>query len=69
MNGLLKVGTLFSGIGSPEFALQKLNVNFESNFACEIDDYARLSFLANHKINENNFHKDIYKQQFFAPLP
>lgn len=60
MNGLLKVGTLFSGIGSPEFALQKLNVNFESNFACEIDDYARLSFLANHKIDKNNFHKDIY---------
>ena len=30
-------------------------------FACEYDDFARQSFLANYDINEDNFHKDIYE--------
>lgn len=57
---MIKFGTLFSGIGAPEFALKKLNIPFESSFACEIDEFARKSFLANHNININKFYKDIY---------
>lgn len=59
-NNIFKLGTLFSGIGAPEFALDNLNVKYISNFACEIDDFARLSFKANHFIDDEVFYKDIY---------
>jgi DNA (cytosine-5)-methyltransferase 1 len=44
---MLKVGTDFSGIGSPELALRNLGVEHESVFACDKDKYARQTFLAN----------------------
>ncbi len=43
----LKVGTDFSGIEAPLFALKALGINFEHSFACEIDPFARKSLLAN----------------------
>jgi len=45
----MKVGTDFSGIGAPEMALKYLGIDFESEFACEIDKYARQSFEQLHK--------------------
>ena len=39
----LKVGTDFSGIGSPETALKRLNIPHENVFACDIDKYAKAS--------------------------
>ena len=54
---MLKVGTDFSGIGSPEIALKNLGVNFKSMFACDYDKYAKQSYLANH--NTENFYDDI----------
>ena len=56
---MLKVGTLFSGIGAPEQALKKLDVEYSLEFACEIDKHARLSFQANHK--PKIFYEDITK--------
>tara|TARA_R100001509_G_C4872759_1_gene217358 strand:- start:564 stop:2051 length:1488 start_codon:yes stop_codon:yes gene_type:complete len=53
----MKVGTDFSGIGSPEMALKYLNIDFESVFACEIDKYARKSFMQLH--HPKNFYNDI----------
>ena len=53
----MKVGTDFSGIGSPEMALKYLNIDFESVFACEIDKYARQSFQQLH--NPKTFYNDI----------
>lgn len=41
---MLKVGTDFSGIGSPEQALKDLGIEHEVVFSCEIDKYARLSY-------------------------
>ena len=54
----VKVGTFFSGIGSPEMAFKRLKdngviKNFESVFYCEIDKYAVKSYCAIH----NNFYK------------
>jgi len=50
MNKILKVGTDFSGIGSPEQALIELQeegvLNFKSQFMCDIDKYARKSYEA-----------------------
>ena len=37
----MKVGTFFSGIGSPEQALLNLSIKHEIEFACDIDKYAR----------------------------
>lgn len=44
----LKVGTDFSGIGSPETALKRLNIPHENVFACDIDKYAKASYLELH---------------------
>lgn len=46
---MIKIGTDCSGIGSPEQALKNLGINFETEFACEIDKYARQTYLANHE--------------------
>lgn len=45
----MKVGSDFSGIGSPEVALKNLHIEFEHVFACDVDEYAKKSFLAIHK--------------------
>ena len=42
------LATLFSGIGAPEFAAREVFDEVETIFACEIDKFARLSYLANH---------------------
>lgn len=42
---MIKVGTDFSGIGSPEAALKRLNIPHKNIFACDIDKYAKQSFL------------------------
>jgi len=55
----LRIATLFSGIGTPEIALRELGVDFSITFACEIDKYARKTYLANHNINKEHFHDDV----------
>jgi DNA (cytosine-5)-methyltransferase 1 len=42
----MKIGTDFSGIGSPEMALKLLGIEHQQVFACEIDKYARKSHRA-----------------------
>ena len=54
---MLKIGTDFSGIGSPEQALIKLGIEHKSMFACDVDKYAKKSYLANYKTE--NFYDDI----------
>lgn len=58
----MKIGTDFSGIGSPEMALKLLNIEHEQVFACEIDKYARKSFEAIHG-KPKTFYKDITKRE------
>jgi len=60
-NNIIKVGTDFSGIGSPEQALTNLGINYESVFACEIDKFARQSYSAIHK-KPKTFYTDITKR-------
>ena len=56
---MLKIGTLFSGIGTPEQSLKYLNIEHETVFACEIDKYARTTYLANNE-TPNTFYDDVY---------
>jgi DNA (cytosine-5)-methyltransferase 1 len=46
---MIKVGTDFSGVGSPETALKRLGIAHKVEFACDIDKYARTSYQALHK--------------------
>ena len=43
----IKIGTFFSGIGSPEQAMINLGVDHDVKFACEIDKFARETYLKN----------------------
>lgn len=45
----ISLATLFSGIGAPEFAAREVFDEVETVFACEIDKFARQSYLANHE--------------------
>ena len=56
-NNVIRVGTFFSGIGSPEKALERLKRekvidNYELKFFSEIDKYAVKSYCAIHNIDE-----------------
>jgi DNA (cytosine-5)-methyltransferase 1 len=44
---MIKVATVCTGIGSPEQALKELNIPHEIIFGCEIDRFARQTYLAN----------------------
>lgn len=57
---MITIGTDFSGIGSPEQALIKMGIEHQSMFACDVDKYAKQSYLANHKTE--NFYDDITKR-------
>lgn len=46
---MLKIGTDFSGIGSPEVALKNLGIEIEHIFACDIDKYSKQSYCEIHK--------------------
>ena len=53
----MKIGTLFSGIGAPEFALKSLKIPYSVEFACDNDPYVRQAYLKNHKCKK--FYDDI----------
>ena len=57
----LKIGTLFTGIGSFEHALDIQKRDNEIMFACDIDKYVKTSYFANYKISEDRWHTDINK--------
>jgi DNA (cytosine-5)-methyltransferase 1 len=44
---MLKVATVCTGIGSPEQAIKELGIPHEIVFGCEIDKYAKQTYLAN----------------------
>ena len=57
----LKIGTLFSGIGSFEHALNRLNIEHEIVFAGDICKYVKQSYFNNYTIKEEDWHDDITK--------
>ena len=56
---MIRVATLFSGVGTPEQSLKHLKVEHETVFACEIDKYARITYLANNQ-EPKTFYDDVY---------
>lgn len=55
----IRIGTLFSGIGAVEHALERLGLNHEIVFAGDIDPFVKKSYFANHEIPEKNWHDDV----------
>jgi len=58
---ILKVGTLFSGIGAFEHALDRLSIKHKIVFACDIDSYVKKSYFENYKIQEDDWYDDVLK--------
>lgn len=61
----IKIATVCSGIGSPEQALKNMGIDHEISFACEIDNYARTTYLAN--FNPNEMYSDMTKEEWDQP--
>jgi DNA (cytosine-5)-methyltransferase 1 len=61
----MKIATVCSGIGSPEQALKELNITHEIAFACEIDKYARQTYLAN--FTPNQMYTDLTAEEWDKP--
>lgn len=61
MNDTLRVGTLFSGIGAPETALNIFDMKYNFEWFCEIDKYAVVSYGAIHSKHKAKNQGDITK--------
>lgn len=59
---MLKVATVCSGIGSPEVAIRNLGIKHEIVFGCEINKYARQTYLAN--FNPSMMLEDMTKEDW-----
>ena len=57
---VVRIGTLFSGIGAAEHALKRLKVKSEIVFAGDIDPHVKKSYFANYKITEDRWHDDVH---------
>lgn len=58
-NATIRLGTMFSGIGAIEYALQRLNLNTNIKFASDIDKFVKESYFANHDIKNECWHDDV----------
>lgn len=59
-NAVIRIGTMFSGIGAIEFALKRLNLRTDIKFACDNDPFVKKSYFANYNINEDNWYNDVH---------
>lgn len=58
-NATIKIGTMFSGIGAIEYALKRLNLTSEIQFASDIDNFVKQSYFANYEIGAENWYNDV----------
>lgn len=58
----IKVGSDFSGVGAFDQALKRLGINYETVFACDMDKYARQTFI--HNYGEPKYYpKNVYDRE------
>ena len=58
----MKIGSDFSGVGAFEQALMRLGVGYETVFACDIDKYARQTYIENYG-EPVYFPHDVYERE------
>ena len=56
---IIRLGSTFSGIGSIENALKRLNLNYKIMFAGDIDPFCKSSYFSNYDIDDTRWHNDI----------
>lgn len=59
-NGVVRIGTSFSGIGAIEHAFAKLGIRHKIMFAGDIDTNCKKSYFANYEISEKQWHTDVH---------
>ncbi len=59
-NKVIKLATMFSGIGAIEYALHRLNLKTKIQFASDIDPFVKKSYFANYPISEDNWYNDVH---------
>lgn len=58
---MLRVGSDFSGVGAFDQALRRLNIKHKTIFACDLDKYARQTYIENYG-EPQYFPEDVYKR-------
>lgn len=58
---IIRLATIFSGIGAIEYALNSLGWEHEIVFAGDIDPLCKQTYFANYKISEHQWHNDVRK--------
>jgi DNA (cytosine-5)-methyltransferase 1 len=59
---MIKVGSDFSGVGAFNQALMRLGIDYDEVFACDMDKYARETFI--HNYGEPKYYpKDVYERE------
>ena len=56
---MIRIATVFSGIGAAEQALQQMKVPHEIVFACDNDKFVKQSYFANYNITEDRWFEDV----------
>jgi DNA (cytosine-5)-methyltransferase 1 len=59
---MIKIGSDFSGVGAFNQALQRLGINYEEVFACDMDKYARQTFIENYG-EPKYYPKNVYNRE------
>ena len=58
-NRIVRLGTVFSGIGAIEYAFKRLGLKHQIVFAGDIDKKCKETYFANYSINEDNWHTNV----------
>jgi len=61
----LKVGSDFSGVGAFDYALKRITTDFTNVFACDMDKFARQSYIHNHG-EPNDYPENVYNREIPA---
>jgi DNA (cytosine-5)-methyltransferase 1 len=59
---MIKIGSDFSGVGSFNQALKRLNIEYDEIYSCDWDKYARQTFIANYG-EPKYYPKDVYERE------
>lgn len=57
---MIRLATVFSGIGAIEHALLRMDIDHKIVLACDIDHFVKKSYFANYEIKETQWYDDIY---------
>lgn len=59
---MIKIGSDFSGVGAFDQALRKLGINYKTFYACDLDKYARQTYIENYGYPKY-FPKNVYERE------